>query len=258
VNPVPDGAAPVWRRAGTALRDRLPRPWRQVVPVHHEEPPRVASRRRLVVAGTSVVGAGLLGASMTTEPSSRRFYLLTGGAAVAWTAGGLLSGPLHLGWVESPDRRLRRPVLVPVGTGVAAFGFFYGCALVARQVPFLDAAISSVLLFAEEGSEPLVLLTTYANAIGEEVFFRGALYATLPPRSAVLTSTGVYALATAATRNPSLVLAAGVMGALFGWQRHVSGGIQAPLLTHLAWSTLMVRFLPPLFRRAHRRPGLPG
>ena len=43
---------------------------------------------------------------------------------------------------------------------------------------------------------PLVLLTTYANGLGEEVFFRGALYATLPHERAVAASTGVYALAT--------------------------------------------------------------
>jgi uncharacterized protein len=58
----------------------------------------------------------------------------------------------------------------------------------------------------------------------------------------------VYMLATVATRNPALVLASGVMGALFGLQRRSSGGIQAPLLTHLTWSTLMLRYLPPLFR----------
>jgi len=63
----------------------------------------------------------------------------------------------------------------------------------------------------------------------------------------------VYMLATTATRNPALVLASGVMGALFGLQRRSSGGIQAPILTHLTWSTLMLRFLPPLFRRAFDR-----
>ena len=95
---------------------------------------------------------------------------------------------------------------------------------------------------------PLVALTTYANGIGEEVFFRGALYAALPQRQAVMASTGVYALATTATRNPSLVLASALMGVLWGMQRQASGGLQAPLLTHLTWSTLMLRFMPPLFR----------
>jgi hypothetical protein len=35
---------------------------------------------------------------------------------------------------------------------------------------------------------------------------------------------------------------------LFGLQRRATGGIQAPLITHLTWSVLMLRFLPPLFR----------
>jgi membrane protease YdiL (CAAX protease family) len=143
-------------------------------------------------------------------------------------------------------------VVTPVATGVGAFGFFYGCALVVRQIPFLEAAISRVLVFAEEGSMPLVLLTTYANGVGEEVFFRGALYATLPREQAVVTSTGVYMLATLTTRNPSLVIAALFMGGLFAMQRRATGGLQAPLLTHLTWSTLMVRYLPPLFRHAQR------
>ena len=242
----------------TSLRDRLvgrlPLPITHVVPVHHLEPATVVARRRKVVAGSSLAGAGLLGVSMSARPGSRRFYVLTLGAAGAWTAGGLMSGPLHLGWIESRDRRLRRPLVTPVVTGVAAFGFFYGCALVARRIPILDTAIGRVLAYAEEGNRPLVLLTTYANAVGEELFFRGALYAALPPGHAAATSTAVYTLATSATRNPSLVLAAGVMGALFTLQRRSSGGLQAPLITHLTWSTLMVRYLPPLFRRAHTLP----
>jgi hypothetical protein len=56
-------------------------------------------------------------------------------------------------------------------------------------------------------------------------------------------------LTTTATRNPALVLASGVMGGLFALQRRATGGVQAPMITHVVWSTLMVRFLPPLFRR---------
>lgn len=115
----------------------------------------------------------------------------------------------------------------------------------------LDKPISRVLVFAEEGEESLVLLTTLANGLGEEIFFRGALYAALGPDHPVLTSTAVYTLATTTTRNPALMLAAAVMGTLFGFQRRASRGLQAPVLTHLTWSTLMVRYLPPLFRRAH-------
>jgi membrane protease YdiL (CAAX protease family) len=242
----------LWRQAKREASGRLPMPIRHVVPIYHDESQSVASRRRKVVIGVSVLGAGLLGVSLSAKPNSSRFYALTMSTAATWTVGGLLSGPLHLGWIETQDRTLRRPVLTPLATGVGAFGFFYGCALVARQIPFLEQAISKVLVYADEGNGPLVLLTTYANGIGEEVFFRGALYATLPPHQAFVTSTGIYALATSATRNPSLVLAATFMGTLFGLQRRASGGLQAPLITHLTWSALMLRFMPPLFRRAHR------
>jgi membrane protease YdiL (CAAX protease family) len=169
--------------------------------------------------------------------------------------GGILSGPLHLGWIQSRDDSLRRPVLTPVATGVGAFGLFYAGALFSRSVPVLEHAISNVMEFAEQGTTPLVLLTTCANGIGEEVFFRGALYSALGDRSPVATCTAIYVLATAPTRNPALVLAAGVMGTLFGLQRRATGGIQASTLTHVTWSALMVRYLPPLFRKAGGCPG---
>jgi hypothetical protein len=163
-------------------------------------------------------------------------------------AGGFASGPLHLGWMRSAADTLERPLLTPVALGAGSFGCFYGAALVARRVPVLGAAITRVLRYAHQGSRPLVLTTTLANGVAEEVFFRGALYAAVGTRHPVLKSTAVYALATTSTRNPALVLASAAMGLLFGLQRRATGGIQAPVLTHLTWSVLMLRYLPPLFQ----------
>lgn len=239
-------------RRGNPLRRRLaavaPMPLTHIVPISYIEGAAVVGRRRKVVAATSIAGAALLGASLSTEPGSKRFYASTGAVAGVWALGGLASGPLHLGWIQTRDEKLRRPILTPLATGVGAFGLFYGFALVARRIPVLDDAISRVLVFADEGDDRLVLLTTLANGLGEEIFFRGALYAALPAHP-VAASTAVYALSTTTTRNPALVLAAGVMGTLFGLQRRASGGLQAPTITHLTWSALMLRFLPPLFRR---------
>ena len=217
------------------------------VPRNHRETDAAFRRRRRVTAGVAVGGAGLLGLSLSTRPGSPAFYGLTMTVAGTWVVGGLASGPLHLGWMSTPDRRLRRPVVTPVLTGAGAFGAFYGAALVARRIPVLDRAITKVLRYAHQGSTPLVATTALANGVAEEVFFRGALYAALGAGRPVLTSTAVYGLATAATRNPALVLASLAMGALFGMQRRVTGGIQAPMLTHVTWSALMLRFLPPLF-----------
>jgi membrane protease YdiL (CAAX protease family) len=238
------------------LRRRLPSWLVDKVPRDHWESDSAFHRRRRVVAGVSVAGAGLLGLSLSTEPDSPEFYGLTLGVAGTWLAGGLLSGPLHLGWMQRGSA-LRRPVVTPIVTGAGAFGAFYGAALVSRHIPVLDRALRSVLQYAREGSGPLVLLTTLANGAAEEVFFRGALFAAVGSKQPVAQSTAVYALATTATRNPALVLASGVMGTLFGLQRRATGGIQAPLLTHLTWSALMLRYLPPLFREPPADPPAP-
>ena len=115
-----------------------------------------------------------------------------------------------------------------------------------------------MLRYADQGSPPLVLVTTLANAVAEEVFFRGALYAAMGRRRPVLMSTAAYAVATTSTRNPALVLASGVMGGLFALQRRSTGGIEAPVLTHLTWSALMLRYLPPLYADRAELPGQRG
>ncbi|MGY2078993.1 CPBP family intramembrane glutamic endopeptidase [Modestobacter sp. SYSU DS0657] len=226
-------------RAPSWLVDKVPR--------DHRESDEAFRRRRRVTAGVSLAGAGLLGVSLAQKPNSTSFYALTLGVAGTWVAGGIASGPLHLGWVQTPEATLRRPLLTPLVAGTAAFACFYGAALVAKRIPPLDAAITRVLRYAQQGSPPLVLTTTLANGVAEEVFFRGALYAAVGADHPVLKSSAVYTLATVATRNPALVLASVPMGLLFALQRRVTGGIQAPILTHATWSVLMLRFLPPLF-----------
>lgn len=233
---------------GAAVTGALPSWLVEKVPRDHRESDAAFRRRRQVTAVVSVTGAGLLGVSLSRKPNSPAFYGLTLGVAGTWVAGGLASGPLHLGWMRSSADTLRRPLVVPVAVGAGAFGLFYVVALGARRVPLLRAAITRVLRYAHQGSMPLVLTTTLANGVAEEVFFRGALYAAVGTEHPVLKSTTVYTLATTATRNPALVLASAVMGLVLGLQRRATGGLQAPVLTHLTWSVLMLRYLPPLFR----------
>jgi uncharacterized protein YbjT (DUF2867 family)/membrane protease YdiL (CAAX protease family) len=249
------GASPA--RTVHRLLGRLPKPFHLQEPHVPEESPAVRTRRRRVVAGVGVAGAALLGVSLNVAPGSKKFYWLTGAVAATWTAGAVASGPLHLGWIKGRDNNLRRPIVTPVVTGVLTFGGFYVAALVAREIPILDRAIGNVLRYADQGSMPLIILTTSVNGLAEEMFFRGAFYTAAADRP-ILISTAAYTVATAATRNPALTVAGGVMGLLFGMQRRASGGIQAPMLTHVTWAMLMLRFLPPLFeqsiRREQRRP----
>lgn len=208
--------------------------------------------RRAVIA-TGIAGAGLLGASLSSPPGSRRFYLLATGLAGTWAAGALGSGALPSGRPDGQHRQRGHGAVVAVLTGAGAFGLCYGAARIARQVPALDRAIRGALRYEHHGSTPLVLLIASANAVAEELFFRGALWAVADAHP-ILTTTLGYAAATATTGNPALVLAGAATSVLFGLQRRASGSPVAPALSHLTWSLLMLRYLPPVFCA----PGGPG
>jgi len=214
-----------------------------------------ARRRRGLAAAVALTGTGLLGASLSTKPASREFYALTFSVAGTWLVGGLAVEPLRWSSLRGEQRSWGSLVAVPVLTGAAAFGAFFGAAVVARHVPVLNEALVSVLNYAESGSDSWVLATTLANGVAEEVFFRGSLFTALGYPYPVGASTAVYMLSTCATRNPALVLAAGVMGSVFAAQRRATGGLLVPILTHVTWSALMLRYLPALFREPSTRIG---
>jgi uncharacterized protein len=205
-------------------------------------------RRRRLAAAVALTGTGLLGASLSTKPASRQFYALTFSVAGTWLIGGLAIEPLDWSSLRGTKRSFGGLVAVPVLTGAAAFGAFFGAALVARRIPVLNEALVSVFNYADRGSDSWVLATTLANGVAEEVFFRGSLFGALASPHPVASSTAVYMLTTSATRNPALVVAAGVMGTVFAVQRRTSGGLLAPILTHVTWSALVLRYFPGLFR----------
>jgi hypothetical protein len=221
-----------------ALVDKVPR--------DHREPDSAFRRRRLVVTVVLAAGALMLGLSLSVRPADPAFYPLTAGLAAVWLIGGLGSGPLHLGRISFRGQ-LRRPVLTPVVIGLAAAAVFVLGALVVREIEPLRALTEDVLAHARYGSLPLVAAVTLLNGVAEETFFRGALFAALGERHPVLTSTAIYAAVTVATGNVMLVFAAATLGVVLGLQRRASGGILAPMLTHVTWSLVMLLALPPLF-----------
>ncbi len=218
------------------------------VPRDHRQDPRRFLVRRVVTAVFVVVGAVVLGWSLQIEPGDSTFYVATLVLAAVWTIGAFASGPLHLGRVARAGELddLRRPVVGAVVLGLALAGVFVLGALVVREVPVMDRQISSVLDHANQGVTPLLVLITVVNGIAEELFFRGALYAS-SPRYPVAVSTVAYVVATLATGNFMLAFAAILLGVVVGLERRASGGILAPVLTHVTWSTAMLVLLPLLF-----------
>jgi hypothetical protein len=225
---------PVTGRVNTAFR---------AVTKRDGEPRAALKHRRRAVGVVGALAATLLGRALTAEPGSRQFYTGTLTVAALYAGGGFASGKVRLGTPADARTRLVEPVV----TGLAAFGIFYAGATVARRIPILRHAIASLLSHADRGFTPAVVMTTVATGAAEEVFFRGAVYDALGEHHPVVTSTAAWAVATAASRNPALVFASVLMGTLFGAQRRRTGGVAAPTVTHLTWSVLMLRYLPPLF-----------
>jgi membrane protease YdiL (CAAX protease family) len=212
----------------------------------HRESSHVVRRRRIVVVAVLVVGATLLSFSLSRKPGDPSFYWLTFGLAAVWAGGAVLSGPIHFGSV--PWRgRARRPLLTGTVIGLAVGGAFVVGGLVARQIPPVAEFITRVLEFANQGTLPLVVVITLVNGVAEEMFFRGAVYPALGKHHPVLISTFVYVVATSASGNPMLGFAAIILGTVCALERRATGGVLAPVLTHLVWGLIMVLALPPIF-----------
>jgi membrane protease YdiL (CAAX protease family) len=132
--------------------------------------------------------------------------------------------------------------------GVLLLGLFLAGGLVVAHLPALRDPVQHLLDHARLGSLPVVALITAVNGIAEEMYFRGALFAAVGRRHAVVTTTVVYAVTTSGAGIPLLVLAAAALGLLTALQRRVTGGILGPVITHLTWSLGMLLLLPLTLR----------
>ena len=212
----------------------------------HWQPDEAFLRRRIVVGITLAVGATLLGLSFSVRQGGPAFYPLTFGLAATWTLGSLLSGPLHLGHILRGGT-LRRPIITPIASGLLLAAVFVVGAFFIRTIPALASLTEDVLGYARLGNLWIILAITLVNGISEELFFRGALFAAIGIWHPVLISTVIYALATIAGGNAVLVFAAALLGTVVALERRASGGILAPILTHITWSLSMLLVLPPIF-----------
>jgi membrane protease YdiL (CAAX protease family) len=198
-------------------------------------------RRRVSAALTLVVGTSLLAGTLRVRAGSPGFFTFGLAAAAAWILGAVVSGPIP--W-RPPHRRSGRDVVPAAVLAVLAFLGFLGADLIGRHLPLVSGALHSVLSRADQGPVMIVLAVALVNGLGEELFFRGALFAALERHRPVLGSTLVYVAVTAATGNLALVVAAAAMGTLFSLQRAHTRSVLASTITHLGWSTLMLLALP--------------
>ena len=220
------------------------------VPRDHTEPDEAFRRRRVVVAVTLVVGALILAWALRIEPGNDVFYVATFALAAVWAVGAFASGPLHLGRGHTrAGVGSSRGVVQALALGALLLGLFTVGAVVVAQIPVLRNPVQELLDHARVGSLALVTVITIVNGVAEELYFRGALYAGVGRRHAVAVTTIVYALVTATSGIPLLVLAAALVGLVVAFQRRVTGGILGPTITHLTWSLGMLYLLPVILDR---------
>ncbi|MCV7431005.1 CPBP family intramembrane glutamic endopeptidase [Mycolicibacterium bacteremicum] len=212
-----------------------------------DESAAVVGRRKFVVGAVLLVGAALLGYSLSRPPGDDTFIWLTLALAGVWAIGAYLSGPLHMGRVDFRGR-MRRPVITGTAIGLGLSAVFVVGGLVAREIPGVNDYIRQVLEYSKSGPLYLIVFITVINGLAEEMFFRGSLYTALLRHRPVLTSTVLYVIATAATTgNPMLGVAAIILGTVCAVLRRATGGVLAPMLVHFFWGLVMVLALPPMF-----------
>lgn len=220
------------------------------VPRERAESVSVVRRRRVVSGITFVLGAAVLAWSLRIPAGDTTFYAGTLLLAAVWVVGSLLSGPLHLGRGNSRRGDTNgRAIVQSFVVGLLLLALFLAGALVVAHLPFLRSGVEDLLDHARFGSLALVAVITTLNGIAEEVYFRGALFAAVGRRHAVAVTTAAYVLVTAMAGIPLLAFAALLLGLVVGAQRRVTGGVLAPIITHLTWSLGMLFLLPGLLDR---------
>ena len=217
------------------------------VAVPHNEPPGVVRRRRVIVAIILVAGVASLSLALKEHPGEPAFYWWSLALSGVWAVGAFASGPLHLGGARWRGRN-QRPVVSGSTIGLLLGGVFLLGGLIVREIPAVADLISRLLRYTDQGSWRLTLAVALLAAIGEELFYRGALYTALGRHHPLLISTVIYAIATlASSQNPMLAFAAIILGTVCALERRATGGVLASILTHFVWTLVVLLGLPPLF-----------
>jgi membrane protease YdiL (CAAX protease family) len=216
------------------------------VSLPYHEPRAIVTRRRVVVAVVVLLGASVLAFMHTKNPGDAAFYWLSLALAAIWSVGAVAAGPLHLGAVRFRGRN-ERPVFTGTGVGLVLGGVFLLGGLAVQQIPPLAGQVIAILDYTTHVSWRLVVLIAIVNAIAEEMFFRGALFSAFGRRYPLVFSTLLYVAAMAAAGNLMIGVAALVLGTVCAIERRATGGVLAPVLTHLVWGLVMVLALPSIF-----------
>jgi CAAX protease family protein len=141
-------------------------------------------------------------------------------------------------------------VAIGLITGAALYVATRAFVAVARRAPTFARHVEAAYGRAETASLPAAIaLSVFVTAIGEELFWRGLVYRLGAERTSSIGTAAVvcwlvYVGANLPSRLLPIIAAAIVGGALWAGLAWWSGGIAAPITSHMLWTGLMLGFPP--------------
>jgi membrane protease YdiL (CAAX protease family) len=215
------------------------------VSTEHEETAEQLVQRRWVSAVTLAVGSFMMAWTIRIPAGHPALYAATLALGTTWVVGALLSGKVHLGVANTRRGTTHsRGIVQALLLGLLLIIVFLAGGVLIAAIPVLRDPLLALLEHAQLGILPVVIGLLILNAVAEELFFRGGLYAATGGLHAVLITTLVYALSAVPTGIVALVVAWGLLGVVVGLQRRVTGGVLGPIITHLTWLAGMAVFMP--------------
>jgi membrane protease YdiL (CAAX protease family) len=128
-------------------------------------------------------------------------------------------------------------------------------AVASRWEPFRRHTEESYTLAAGTSFPVVLALSLLVTVPGEELFWRGLAAPMLGgtflgAAGRAVVAWAVYVLANAPSRSLAILAGAVVGGALWAWLGWWSGGVLAPLASHILWTGPMLAFPPGAGRKA--------
>ena len=196
--------------------------------------------RRAIVGVTLLAGVAMLTLTLHLEPGDETFVLTALATAAIWAVGARACGPLAM---RGPTA-LGRQAGIAAAFGSMALLLCLAVGVVVSDIPFLAEPAEDLLAHRGTAALPVMVLITALNGVGEEMYFRGALYDTVSARLAWIITAVAYTGATLPSGILLLSAAAALLGVLTGLLRRATDGLLAPIVAHLIWSLGMLFLLP--------------
>ena len=204
-------------------------------------------RRQRVVAGLGVM-LWLLAAAAAVHVG---FWIALGTAAVLLGAAVLATDSSA---IASLGRQLRRGGLQMVALGLASGALMAATAWqlyppVVSAVPWIASDTTGLYLSFAALTMTQAALALPPILLGEELFWRGLMHdsflAHLPASASIPLGALAYAAAIVPTGSPVLMMTALACGLVWSALRVATGGLLAPLVSHLTWNALVL-FVHPI------------